>query len=143
MRLRTKGKLAKSINRLAAVAAFLGAPFFAAHAGDTPLGSVSTPDGKVRIEVLALKRMDGDTVQLRWRVVNSDNRPYSMTTLNERLIDMPARREYSAGEGSSCRAEPDQQAICWALFAGPPQSTKAMTVHFYEQLDLLPGIPVS
>ncbi len=131
------------IRRLSLVGVLLAIPVLGAHAEDQVLGSVSSPNGKVRVEVLSLKRTEGDTVQLRWRVVNDDNRDYSMTTLNERLLDMAARREYSAGLGSRCAAEPGERQTCWAVFAAPPTNTKTMTVHFYEQLDLLPGVPVS
>ena len=132
-----------SIQRSMVAIGMIVAPLLTVHAEEQPVGSVASPNGKVRVEVLSLKRMDGNTVQLRWRVVNDDNKSYSMTTMNEKLVDMAAHREYSAGLGSSCGTEPDQRQICWALFAAPPLSTKTMTVHFYEQLDLLPGVPVT
>jgi hypothetical protein len=75
--------------------------------------------------------------------VNDDNDIYRMTPMNERLIDMAARREYSPGLGSNCYTKPDERLLCWAVFVAPPATTESMTVHFYEQLDLVPGVPVS
>ena len=118
-------------------------PPLAAKADDQTIGTASSSNGKVRVEVLSLKRTEGQTVQLRWRLVNDDNRSFSMTTMNEKLLDMAARREYSAGLGSSCNAEPGERQTCWAVFAAPPPNTKTMTVRFYEQFDLLPGVPIS
>jgi hypothetical protein len=113
------------------------------QAEETPVGSATSPNGKVRVEILSLKKWEGDTLQLRWRVVNNDNTTYKMTPLNTRLVDMAARREYTAGLVSNCYTEPDQPLICWAIFGRPPTNVKTMTVHFYEQLDLVPGIPIS
>jgi hypothetical protein len=132
------------IRRTILISALLVLPVWGAYAEEQPVGSVTSSNRKVRVEVLSLKHTEGNTIQLRWRVVNADNQPYSMTPLNEKLVDMAARREYSAGlVSSSCRAEPDQRATCWAVFAAPPANTKTMTVRFDESLDLLPGIPVS
>jgi hypothetical protein len=129
---------------LAVLGVLFASPEISAHAEEqSPVAAVTSQNGKVRVEILSLKRTEGNTVQLRWRVVNDDNQAYRMTTLNERLIDMPARREYSSGLGSNCSAEPDQRVVCWAVFAAPPAATKSMTVHFYEALDLVPGVPVS
>jgi hypothetical protein len=114
-----------------------------AQAEEAPVGSATSPNGAVRIEILSLKKWEGDTLQLRWRVINNDNTTYRMTPLNARLVDMAARREYTAGLASSCSAEPDHPVICWAIFGRPPASLKTMTVHFYEQLDLVPGIPIT
>jgi hypothetical protein len=129
---------------LAVLGVLVAIPKIGAHADDqSPIAAVTSQNGKVRVEILSLKRMEGNTVQLRWRVVNDDNQTYKMTTMNERLIDMAARREYSPGLGSNCWTDPDQRLVCWAVFAAPPATTKSMTVHFYETLDLVPGVPVS
>ena len=67
-----------------------------------------------------------------------------MTTKNERLIDLVARREYQAGLGSDfCNAEPGHRVICWATFQAPPPNTKTMAVKFYERLDMITGVPVT
>jgi hypothetical protein len=105
--------------------------------------STTTPNGKVRVEVLSLKRMEGNTVQLRWLLTNSDNRGFSMTTANARLVDLVGRREYAPGLQSQCRAEPDEQQTCWAVFGAPSTITKTISVRFYEQFDLLTGVPIS
>ena len=115
-----------------------------AVAQDKPAGEVVTQDGKVRVEVLSLKRIEGSLVTLRWRIVNDGSSNFSITPGNLRLIDLAGRRQYEPGLMSSiCAAKPDERSVCWATFAEPPAATKAMAVKFYEQFDLLTGIPIT
>jgi hypothetical protein len=127
---------------LAAVLSMI--PAAGSRADDRPLRSVTSANGKVQVDVLSLKHTEGDTVTLRWQIVNNGDETFSMTSELGRLVDLVGRREYSPGVYSrSCRAEARQRAICWATFAAPPAGTKTMSVRFYEQLDLITGVPIT
>lgn len=116
----------------------------AAMAQDKPIGEALTQDGKVRVEVLSLKRIEGNLITLRWRVVNDGSSNFSMTPGNMRLVDLAGRRQYEPGLMSSqCAAKPDERTLCWATFAAPPAATKALAVKFYEQFELLTGVPIT
>jgi hypothetical protein len=118
--------------------------FEAAGADERPIASASIQNGKIRVEILSLKRIEGDLVTLRWQLVNDDNKDFSMTTSNERLIDLVARREYSAGMGGRCSAEPGRRSgTCWATFQAPPPNTKSMAVKFYEGFEMITSVPVT
>jgi hypothetical protein len=137
---------AKSRRALAVgvLAALLGLPFAAVRAEEQPVGSVATEDGTVRVEVLSLKRTEGGTVTLRWRVINSGNADYVIVVRSVRLIDVPARKYYEVGLGNdTCRTPPDQKLTCWAMFAAPPANTRSIAVRFWEHLDLISGVPVT
>lgn len=128
-------------------AAMLGAcaTLFAASAtyATTTLGSATSPDGKTRVEILSLKRTEGETVTLRFQVTNSGNDTYSMTLGNSKLVDMIGRRIYSPGLTSSgCSVPAGQQLACYAVFGAPPAGTQKMSVQFYEKLDLITNIPI-
>ena len=132
--------------RIAALmaAAALSGIGMAAMAQDKPIGEALTQDGKVRVEVLSLKRIEGNLITLRWRVVNDGSSNFSMTPGNMRLVDLAGRRQYEPGLTSSqCAAKPDERTLCWATFAAPPAATKSLAVKFYEQFDLLTGVPIS
>lgn len=116
----------------------------AAVAQEQPVGEVATQGGKIRVEVLSLKRTEGNLVTLRWRIVNDGSSNFTMTPGNMRLIDLVARRQYEPGlMSSSCSSKPDERTVCWAAFAAPPAATKSMAVKFYEQFDLLTGVPIT
>lgn len=128
----------------AMTAAALSGIGMAAMAQDKPIGEALTQDGKVRVEVLSLKRIEGNLITLRWRVVNDGSSNFSMTPGNMRLVDLAGRRQYEPGLMSSqCAAKPDERTLCWATFAAPPAATKALAVKFYEQFDLLTGVPIT
>ena len=98
----------------------------------------------MRADVLSLKRIYGNLVTLRWMLINEDAPLYTMLASYARLVDLTARREYQSGLSSaSCTARTGDKVICWATFAAPPAGTKTMAVKFYEQFDMLTGIPVS
>jgi hypothetical protein len=134
-----RGTLARTAAVLGACAALLAtSPAFSA----TP-GSATSPDGKTRVEILSLKRTEGETVTLRFQVTNGGNDTYSMTLGNSRLVDMVGRRIYSPGLTSSgCSAPAGQQLACYAVFGAPPAGTQKMSVQFYEKLDLITDIPL-
>jgi hypothetical protein len=111
---------------------------------DKPVGEIVSSNGKVRVEVLSLKRTEGNLVTLRWRVVNDGSSNFSMTIGNMRLVDLVGRRQYEPGlMSSSCAAKPDEPALCWATFASPPAATKTLAVKFYEQFEMLIGVPIT
>jgi hypothetical protein len=115
-----------------------------AQAEDQPVATGGSPDGKVRIEVLSLKRTEGDTTTLRFAIVNDGNAEFSPVLANLRLLDLVSRRSYEPGLSSSnCRGAPGTRTVCWAMFAAPPPNTKTLTVKFYENIDLISGVPIS
>jgi hypothetical protein len=139
--------IARVTSRAAALAAAallaVGLPPVASAADEKAVASTASQNGKLRIEILSLKRIEADLVTLRWQIVNDDARDFSMTPANARLVDLPGRREYSPGlTGNGCRAEGGKRALCWATFAAPPQGTKTMAVKFYENFEMVLGVPV-
>lgn len=107
------------------------------------LGSATTPDGKVRVDITSLKRTEGETTTLKFQVTNRSNSSYSVTTANIRLIDIVGRRSYSPGLTSpSCSAPVDQKTDCYAIFGAPPATTQKISIQFYEKMDLITGIPI-
>ena len=126
------------------VAALVGLPHAAFAADEKPVASTASADGKLRIEILSLKRIEADLVTLRWQIVNDDAKEFSMTPSNARLVDLAGRREYSPGlTSNACRAEAGKRTLCWATFAAPPQATKTMAVKFYENFEMVLGVPVT
>ena len=84
------GTLARTAAMLGACAAlFATSPAFSAA---PVLGAASSPDGKARVEILSLKRTEGETVTLRFQVTNAGNDTFSMTLGNSRLVDMVGRQ---------------------------------------------------
>jgi outer membrane protein OmpA-like peptidoglycan-associated protein len=70
-------------------------------AHDAPVVSGVSADGKVHADMLSLKRTEGDTVTLRFAIVNDSNRTVSTTLGNMRLIDLVGRTSYEPGVTSS------------------------------------------
>jgi hypothetical protein len=139
-RLRRARSLLATITLLAGVVLVIPT----ARADDPAVGSAASGDGKVRVEVTSLKRSEGDTVTLRFQLTNNSNGGYTIAMSNVRLIDVPGRRIFSPGVTSSiCSAQAGQQSKCYAIFGAPPAGTKTMTVKFYEQFDLIVGVPIS
>ena len=141
----TTDKCSATLTKIAAMlgtcaALFATSPAFSA----TPaLGSATSPDGKTRVEILSLKRTEGETVTLRFQVTNDASDTFSMTLGNSRLVDMIGRRIYSPGLTSSgCSVPAGQQLACYAVFGAPPAGTQKMSVQFYEKLDLITNIPL-
>jgi hypothetical protein len=139
---------AAALRLTALMSCLVAAPFVwpvaDARADDPPVRSATTADGRVRVDVLSLKRTEGDTVTLRFAVVNNSNADFSVALLNLRLIDLMARRYYDVGlSSSSCTSAPDKQVTCWAMFAAPPASTRTIAIKFYERLDLITGVPIT
>jgi hypothetical protein len=108
------------------------------------LGSAISADGKTRVDILSLKRTEGETVTLRLQVTNDGNETFGITIGNTRLVDMASRRIYSPGlTTNNCSVPAGQQLACYAVFGAPPTGTQKMSVQFYEKLDLITGIPLS
>ena len=92
----------------------------AAKADDAPVASGVSADGKVRAEMLSLKRTEGDTVTLRF------------------AIDLVGRASYEpVVTSSTCSAESGAKAVCWAVFAAPGPDTKSINVKFYDTFELI------
>ena len=116
----------------------------AAVADDKPVGTATSSDGAVHLNILSLKHSEGDTVTLKYEVVNDGSSDYSMTPNNIRLIDLVGRRTYDAGLSGGCgRTPPGKRETCWAIFAAPPPAAKAISVMFYENSTLISGVPVT
>jgi hypothetical protein len=122
----------------AAVLSCVLASVGATRADDAPVASGLSSDGKVRADMLSLKRTEGDTVTLRFAIVNDSNRTVSTTLGNMRLIDLVGRTSYEPGvTSSSCSADAGAKTICWAVFAAPGSNTKSINVKFYDAFDLI------
>jgi hypothetical protein len=136
----------KRAARIVALLVGFSVPFLTfsdVRAQDKPVGSATTSDGKVRLDVLSLKRTEGETVTLRWQIINDGNEGYSMTPGNMKLLDIPGRRSYSPGVVSpSCSAQIGQRMTCYAVFGAPPAATKTMAVQFYEKIEMISGVPI-
>ncbi len=115
-----------------------------AFAQDQAVASATAADGKVRIDILSLKRSEGETLTLRILFTNNSNDSYNPTLGNIRLIDMIGRRLYSPGLTSpTCNTPVGQKQVCYAIFGAPPAGTQKLNVQFYEKVDLISGVPVS
>jgi|SRR4051812_44006831 hypothetical protein len=138
------GKYCGPFARLAAMLGACAALSATSPAFSAALGIATSPDGKTRVEVLSLKRTEGETVTLRFQVTNDGNDTFSMTLGNSKLVDMVGRRIYSPGLTSSgCSTPAGQQLACYAVFGAPPAGTQKMSVQFYEKLDLITNVPIS
>ncbi len=114
-----------------------------ATAQDKPLASVKGAAPDVRIDITSLKRTEADTLTLRLQVTNEGSSSYSMVVDNIRLIDLAGRRSYTPGiSGSSCSTQAGKTTSCYAIFGAPPATTKTINIQFYEQVDLITGIPI-
>jgi hypothetical protein len=51
-----------------------------------------TMEGKVRVDILSLKRTEGGTVILRFVLANNGDGDFSMVVGNIHLVDLAARR---------------------------------------------------
>ncbi len=111
----------------------------AAAADEAPIASGPQSDGgKARLDVISAKRTEGETLTIRFRLVNTNgNSDIAMTLGNMALIDLVNRRSYEAGLSSSCRAKAGKTVTCWAVFAAPPADLKAITMKAYEDFELI------
>jgi hypothetical protein len=110
----------------------------AAKADDAAVASAVSADGKLRADMLSLKRTEGDSVTLRFAIVNDSNKTVSITVGSMRLIDLVGRASFEPGVTSStCSAESGAKAICWAVFAAPGPNTKSINVKFYDAFELI------
>ena len=114
-----------------------------ARADDAPIATGRNSSGKVRVEILSLKRTEGDTVTLRFALVNDGRENVHLTLPNMTLLDLVNRRRFSTGVTStSCRAANGERQICWAMFAAPNPNVRSLNVMFFEDFDLIP-VPIS
>lgn len=115
-----------------------------ALADGAPVASTTSGDGTVKVNILSLNRSEGETLTLKFEVVNNGNTDYSIVVDNLTLVDLTGRRTYSAGLASTnCNTPANKRLTCWAMFASPPPATKTVAVRFYEHLDLITGVPIA
>ena len=139
---KTPGLTLKALLLLSGIGmSFTGA--LPACAQDASLGSALSPDGKVRIDIVSLKRTEGDTVTVRFQVTNNSNDSYGVTVDNMRLIDIVGRRSYTPGVSARCSIPVGQRFTCYAIFGAPPAGTRTINIQFYERMDLITGVPIS
>jgi len=69
-------------------------PATVAFADDQPAASGTGEDGKVRVDVLSIKRTEGETVTLRFNLVNNSGSDFSIVLGNMHLVDLVNRRSY-------------------------------------------------
>ena len=136
-----------TIRRLCGAAIFIvacsGITTPEAKGDEAPIASGQQTNGKVRAEILSVKRTEGDTLTVRFAIINDGNQPLSITVLNMKLIDLVNRRSYAPGLTSpSCRTEPGERTICWAIFAAPNASVKTINVLLNENFDLI-SVPLT
>jgi hypothetical protein len=116
-----------------------------ALAGDaTPIASVKNMDTDAHIDILSLKRSEGNTVTLQFVLVNDGPGDLSLVASNTRLVDLVGRRRYSVGleMGTNCTAASGGRKSCWVMFAAPPAATKFVQVQFYGPWPLVSS-PIS
>ena len=114
----------------------------AARADDAVLASGNQTNGKAHVDILSLKRTEGDTLTIRFVVVNDGNRTMTLYLPNLRLIDLINRRSYGTGVTSTnCAVEPGARTNCWAVFAAPPANVKSINVTFHEDFGLI-SVPI-
>lgn len=114
-----------------------------ARADGTPIATGQQTNGKARAEITALQRTEGDTVTLRFTIVNDNNDALSLTLANMTLLDLVNRRSYEPGVTSpACRIPSGERRTCWAVFAAPGAGVRTLNVSFYEDFGLIP-VPVA
>ncbi len=102
-----------------------------AEADNASIASGLRSDGKVRADVLSLKRTEGDTVTLRFSIMNDSTQTVTVAVSLMKLVDLVGRTSYSPGVSSdTCHADPGARATCWAVLAPPAPNTKHIKVKF-------------
>ena len=100
-------RVVRFTSRAALLAALAAAPRGLTHAAsaadEKPVASTASGNGKLRVEILSLKRIEADLVTLRWQIVNDDDKDFSMTPGNARLVDL--------GGAARVFARSDQQRL--------------------------------
>ena len=92
------GTFARTAAMLGACAALFGtSPAFSATEA---LGAATSPDGKTRLDVVSLKRTEGDTVTLRFQVTNDG-------TVELKLYTIYAPPQHAPGTIHKTKAEAD------------------------------------
>jgi len=127
---------------LASALAAVAAPAFADT--EAPVATVKNLDANIHIDVLSLKRTEGNTVTLQFALVNDGPGTHTLTPGNTRLIDLTARRRYDVGleMPGGCSAESGEKKVCWVMFAAPPATAKSLNVLFYGTWPMA-SVPVS
>lgn len=109
-----------------------------ARAEEAPIAVGQETNGKARAEILSLKRTEGDTVTLRFAIVNDNRSDMSLTLGNMKLLDIANRRSYDIGlKSESCRIPSGERRVCWAVFGAPNANPRTLVVKFYDDFDLI------
>ena len=112
------------------------------RAEEVPIASGTRTNGKGHVDILSLKRTEGDTLTLRIAVSNDGNRSLDINLGLARLIDLVGRRYYFPGLTSPrCEAASGERTICWAIYAAPNPGIKSVNVIFDEDFGLIP-VPI-
>lgn len=138
-------RLEKRAFALGCIAALFVGPVVPALAdNDAPVATAKNLNSNVRVDILALKRTESNTLTLQFALVNDGTGDFVLTQGNTQLIDMAARRRYGVGleMSGNCGAAPGEKKVCWVMFAAPPATTKSVDVQFYGTWPLTP-VPVT
>ena len=94
-----------------------------------PIATTQQTNGKARVNVLSLKRTEGDTMTLRYVVINDNSRGNLQINRDYvQILDIVNRRRYEAGLSSECYLRAEQQQLCWAIFAAPKDNPQMLSV---------------
>jgi hypothetical protein len=97
-------------------------------ATEAVLATTQQTNGKARINILSLKKTEGDTMTLRYVVVNDNRESLYINRNDMSILDLVNRRKYGAGQSSECTVRSDQQQLCWAIFAAPKDNPQTLSV---------------
>jgi hypothetical protein len=110
-----------------------------AGADEAPIASGTRTNGKAHLDVLSLRRTEGNTVTLRIAVTNEENQPLTIQLSLINLVDLVNHQIYNSGLNSPrCSVPPGERLICWAIFAAPNASVKSVNVTLNEDFGLIP-----
>ena len=114
-------------------------PFRVTMADEAPIASARHATGKVRADVLSLRRTEGETLTLRFAIANDGDKGLSINLREVGLVDLVNRRSYTPGLTSSpfCSIAPTERTVCWAVFGSPGGSVKTINVRIPEGFDLV------
>lgn len=124
--------------------------FLAVVSGALAQDAIATADGEttgVRIEITELSRSSGETVTLKFRLINDSGEnasPYGLMETsdvgNVHLLDAAGRKKYLAitdsdgkcvcSGGLTTQLDPGKSINLWARFPAPPVEVKEVSVVF-------------
>lgn len=110
-------------------------PVPTAFAEGEPIATTQQGTGKIRINVMSLKRTEGDTMTFRYTVINDNEERVPDLSVRGDLIeifDFVNRRKYSTSVAatSNCDVPSQSQKLCWSVFGAPKGNPKTLSVKF-------------